>query len=121
MKSPGDKIDPADYDDVATYIAEAMAEGYTIEADDFEGRPCAYCGEVIPFADWPQNVVTWDTPVVDPETGEKDPFIHRDYFCSEDCRSAAKHDGEWIQNVNGRRCDDGDRIRKENISMQGGQ
>lgn len=115
MKGPSDKIDVDDYDDLREYISDAMAEGYTIEAEDFEGRPCAYCGDTIPFVDWPEGVVLWQTAVVDGETGGKEPYIQRDYFCSEECKHDAMRDAEWLADENGRRHDDGDRIHVDEL------
>lgn len=113
-KGPSDEIDVEDYDDLEAYIADAMAEGWTLEAEDFEGRQCAYCGDLIPFVDWPEGVVTWDTEVVDPDTGETEPYIQRDYFCSEGCRHDAKRDAEWLQNPQDRP-DEGDRIHVDDV------
>lgn len=113
VETPGDKIDPDEYDDVGEYIADAMAEGYTIEAEDFEGRPCAYCGEMIPFVEWPENVVMWDTEVQDMETGEKPGVIVRTYFCSEECKSSAVWDEEFVRN--GSEYQDPDRIDEDQL------
>lgn len=118
VETPGDDVDPEDYDDLATYIHDAMADGYTIEASDFEGRPCSYCGDLLDFAEWQRNpdaVVTWDTRVHDPDCDEPEPYVHRDYFCSEECREQANRDVEWLQNIDGRKHDDGDRIHVDDV------
>lgn len=95
MISPKDKVDIEDFDSVGEYIAAAMEAGYTIEAEDFEGRPCSYCGTLIDFVDWPENVVAWDIREQDPDdppTG----YYHRNYFCSDECKSNAMRDEAWL-------------------------
>lgn len=98
MKSPIDNLDkdPEDYDSVREYIADCMEAGYTIEAEDFEGRPCSYCGELIDFVDWPDNVVIWDIRVHDPDKDEPEPYVARYYFCSEDCKQESCSDEDWL-------------------------
>lgn len=91
VEGPSDKIDKDDYDSVAEYITDAMAEGYTIEASDFEGRPCTWCGDLLDFAEWMQDpsvVVTWDIRVQDPDESEPEPYYARYYYCSEECKKA---------------------------------
>jgi hypothetical protein len=90
MKKPNNNNDQDDYDSIEQYIADAMADGYTIEADDFEGRECACCGEIIPFTDWPNNVVQWDIGERDMESNEDTNYFYRYYFCSEDCKKDAQ-------------------------------
>ena len=102
MKSPADEHDIEDFDSVEEYIGACMDTGYTIEAADFEGRPCAFCGELIDFArvmrDPDVDVPTHDIEVGDPETGENEPYVDRHYFCSEDCRDEATGSVEWFFN-----------------------
>lgn len=93
VKGPGDKIEKQDYDSIEEYIADAMAEGYTIEAEDFEGRPCSFCGELLDFAVWmrdPDAVVTWDIRSHDPDEPEPEPYYFRYYYCSTECRTDAE-------------------------------
>lgn len=85
------------FDDLAEDIRERMEEGILVTAEDFEGRPCAYCGELIDFVDWPDNVVTWDVRVQEPGRDEPDPYVHRFYFCSESCKSAYERSEEHLQ------------------------
>jgi len=115
MKGPSDNIDKDDYDRVEEYISDAMAEGYTIEADDFAGRQCSYCGEVIPFHEWPENVVMWDTRVQEIGKDEPEPYIQRDYFCSEQCKLDAQRDEAWLRHEDGARHDEGDRIHVDDV------
>lgn len=112
MKSPKDRVDIDDYDSVEEYIAAAMKEGYVIEAEDFEGRPCAYCCETIPFTDFPDGVVTWDVRVQDPGE-EPEPYFSRNYFCSEDCKKSAQYDEEWLRN--GSECQDTDMVPEDQL------
>lgn len=116
VEGPGDKIDEDDYDSIEEYIADAMAEGYTIEASDFEGRPCSYCGELLDFAEWMQNpdsVETWDIRVQDPDQSEPEPYYARYYFCSETCRKEARKDEGWLtgESAHGEE----DRIHKDEL------
>lgn len=113
VETPADKLDIEDYDDIETYIADAMAEGYTLEAADFEGRQCAYCGETIPFAEFPDAAVTWDVPIQEPGC-EPSGYVARHYFCSDDCRSDAKRDVQW--NVDGEWHEEPDRIHEDDIA-----
>ena len=83
-------------DDIREAIEEAMEEGFEVTAEDFEGRDCAYCGDLIPFTEWPENVVTWDIRVQEP--GEpKEPYFARYYYCSEECKKKAKHQGQDVE------------------------
>lgn len=84
-------------DDIEEFIVEKMEEGLKIEAEDFEGRQCSYCGETIPFTDFPDGVVTWDIRVQDPGE-DPEPYFARHYFCSEDCKKSAQYDEEWTRN-----------------------
>lgn len=93
VQSPDD-IDPEDYDSIAEYLQDAFAEGFTIEAEDFEGRECDYCGDVIPFDGWPENVVMWDIPVQEPDDDEPDDYYARYYFCSEECKREFQRDAD---------------------------
>jgi len=82
-------------DDIEEYIRDKLENGIEVTADDFEGRPCFYCGEIIPFAEVQQNpdaVVTWDVQVM----GEPDTY-HRDYFCSSECKSNAMTDPDYLR------------------------
>jgi len=84
-----------EYDSLVEYVSDAMADGYVIEAEDFEGRQCAYCGDMTPFVDFPDGVETWDVTVQEPNLDEPEPYVHRHYFCSEICKSDAKRDILW--------------------------
>lgn len=99
VKSPNENSDIDDYDDPAEYIDAALEEGWTLEADDFEGRPCAFCGELIDYADVmgdpDHEVPTYDIQVADPDAGEDEPYVDRHYFCSTDCRKSARGSVEW--------------------------
>lgn len=90
VETPKDKLDADEYDDLEAWIGDAMAEGYTIEAEDFEGRECQYCGETIPFVDWPEAVVFWDVQLID-----SDEYYARYHFCSDDCKKSAMWDEDW--------------------------
>lgn len=79
-------------DDLESHIREQMKDGIEVTAEDFEGRDCDHCEETISFADWPENVVTWDLAVVDPDASEPDRLFHRYYYCSEDCKAAEQLD-----------------------------
>ena len=94
MIDPSEKVDIEEYDSLGAYLSDAMDAGYTLEAEDFEGRDCAYCGETIPFVDWPDGVVTWDVRVHDPDEDEPEPYYARYYYCSEECRHDAKLEPE---------------------------
>lgn len=114
VETPSDKIDKEDYENPTEYIEDAMEEGWTLEAEDFEGRRCAYCGEVLPFVDWPDGVETWDTPVLEPDSLEREPYVQRDYFCSEECIREARTDSHWLQSAHNR-YDEGDRIHVDDL------
>ncbi|WP_135306342.1 hypothetical protein [Haloarcula amylovorans] len=92
--APDDSDDIDDYDSIAEYVADAMAAGHTIDGDDLEGRDCQYCEELIPFADWPESVVTWDIRIQEPGEEPSD-YYGRHYFCSNECRRQAHQDAEW--------------------------
>lgn len=109
-ETPKDKIDIEDFDSVEEYISAAMNEGWTITAEDFEGRPCAYCGELLEFVDWPENVVTWDIRI---GVEEKTEYFQRSYFCSEDCKKDAQYDEEWLRD--GSPYDEGDRLHESEL------
>lgn len=99
VETPDEKIDEDEFDSVEEYIAACMDAGYTIEAEDFEGRPCSYCGELLDFAEWmrdPDAVVTWDIRVHEPDEPEPEPYFARYYFCSEECRDNATRDDGWL-------------------------
>lgn len=109
VESPRDTVDIDDYDDIAAYIADAMAEGYTIEADDLEGQDCQYCGETIPFVEWPDAVVLWDIPIMEPGDERPPDAYARYYFCSESCKKSAMRDADWTA--------DHDRIDPEQVGQ----
>lgn len=93
VKSPADDVDMEDFDNVVDYLVACEGQGYTIEGSDFEGRPCAYCGTTIEFVEMqrdPDSYVLWDVETMEPETGEKGPYYHRYYFCSESCKKDAQ-------------------------------
>ncbi|QCW05265.1 hypothetical protein [Natrinema pallidum] len=99
VETPADKIDIEDYDSIDSYIDDALEAGWTLEAEDFEGRPCAYCGDLIDYADVmgdPEfDVPTYDIRVTDPDADGPEPYIDRHYFCSADCRDTARRSTEW--------------------------
>lgn len=97
VKTPKEKVDIDDFDSVEEYIGAAMSGGWTLEAEDFEGRDCAYCGETIPFDEWSENVVMWDIPVQEPGE-EATGYYMRRYFCSDGCKREFMCDGEMARN-----------------------
>lgn len=91
-------------------------DGIEVTGEDFEGRPCSYCGETIDFAEWqrdPDAAVTWDIQIGDPETGETDDAVARHYFCSQECKRAAQRDEDWIRGD--AEHGEPDRIREEDL------
>ena len=85
-------------EDVEEYIREQMGEGIEVDADDFEGRECAYCEDTIPFTDWPENVVFWDVRIQEPGE-EPSEYFARYYLCSNSCKRELQRDpdasAEW--------------------------
>jgi len=74
-------------DDLAEYIREQLEESKVVTADDLDGRPCTWCGDLIPFAEW-ERAVVWDVP----EMGNKE-YVHRYHYCSEACLDADREAG----------------------------
>jgi hypothetical protein len=81
-------------DHLEEYICDQLENGIEVTADDFEGRQCFYCGEMVSFVDVQQDpdaLVTWDVQVL----GDPNRY-HRDYFCSEECKSDAMRDPSYL-------------------------
>lgn len=73
-------------EDVAEHIAEQLAEPTKMTAEDFEGRLCCYCGEMVPWDD----LVTWDIQI-----HEAPDWVARNYFCSEECKRDSMNDAAF--------------------------
>lgn len=105
------------YDDVRDAIEDAMAEGIEVTGEDFEGRPCAYCGGLIDYAELMQNpdkeIPTYHIRVHDPDEPEPEPYVDQYYFCSEECRDEARSSMEWHTSPDDR--DAVDRIHEDRL------
>jgi hypothetical protein len=78
-------------EDVEEHIRKKMDEGITVDSNDFEGQNCAYCDELIPFTDWPENVVFWNVRIQEPGEDATE-FFARYYLCSETCKEKLQRD-----------------------------